>query len=258
LRSVGIIPARGGSKGIPRKNLANLGGVPLITYSIVAGELSALDKVYVSTEDSEITRFCHRIGSNVIRRPQNLATDEALTAPLVVHALEALAELGEIYDLVVLLQPTSPFRPPWVIDQTLRILSQGFFESVISVKKLEGGHPSRMCQRKDSGSLSRYNAEHSFVPRAELPEVFLRNGSVYAVMAQSFLKTGDFFSKNTFGLVLPELFSINLDAPLDLEFANFLLDRRDCQRELRMLRKEVLSRLSVRGNLDPKVVPHKA
>ena len=232
MRSVGLIPARGGSKGIPRKNLVELGGVPLIVFSIVAGERSKLDKVYVTTDDSEIEEFCETLGVSVIKRPKHLATDDALTAPVVHHSLQHLAELGEKYDCFVLLQPTSPFRPPWVLDRSLEILREPDCDSVITVKAVEGGHPARMCRKLESGHLIPYNADQSFLPRVELPPVYLRNGSIYASKTECFKNSGRFLSENTHGLILPNVLSVNLDEPLDLFVANKLLEYDDLKKEI--------------------------
>ena len=132
---IAIIPARGGSKGIPRKNMGLLAGKPLIAYSIEAAFKSKyINRVVVSTEDDEIAEISKKYGAEVIERPEELATDSAPTEPVIEHVLERLKE-QEYYkpDIILLLQPTSPLRTSKHIDEALDMFLKGYFNSLLSV-----------------------------------------------------------------------------------------------------------------------------
>lgn len=129
MKSLGVIPARGGSKGIKRKNIKLLNGKPMIQYTIEAAQKSNLDRFVVSTEDEEIKAICEGLGAEVIDRPLELATDAA-------HAAEAVVDvLGKVdgYDTVMMLQPTSPLRHEIFINEALDVYEKGKYESLISV-----------------------------------------------------------------------------------------------------------------------------
>ncbi|MEK6900492.1 MAG: acylneuraminate cytidylyltransferase family protein, partial [Nanoarchaeota archaeon] len=117
---VAIIPARGGSKRIPRKNIKLLAGKPLIAYTIEAAKRSAsLDRIFVSTEDEEIAKVASYYGAEIIKRPDILATDNATTESVLCHAVNNLEKEGYFPELVVLLQPTSPLRGSYIIDKAV-------------------------------------------------------------------------------------------------------------------------------------------
>jgi len=134
MKILGLIPARGGSKGIPRKNIKPLGGKPLIAYSIEAGLKSRyLDKVLVSTDDEEIAQVARQYGADVpFIRPAELARDDTPTLPVIQHALRFLADKGETYDAVCLLQPSSPFRTPAFIDAAIEKYVRSGADSLVT------------------------------------------------------------------------------------------------------------------------------
>ena len=143
---LGIIPARGGSKGIPKKNIAQLSGKPLIAYTINAALKSKLlTKVIVSTDDKKIADIAKEYGCEVpFIRPESLSGDDVLTYPVLKHAIEFLQENNhEKYDAILLLQPTSPFRSSKDIDNAINLLSKDV-DCVISISNVEGNHPLRM------------------------------------------------------------------------------------------------------------------
>jgi len=132
---LGLIPARGGSKGVPRKNIRELAGIPLIAHSIQAArDATAIDSVVVSTDDEEIAEVADSHGARVpFMRPSELAMDKAPTAPVITHALETLHDAGEEHDAFVLLQPTSPLRTVTHIDEAYSLYEESDADPVISV-----------------------------------------------------------------------------------------------------------------------------
>ena len=149
MKVLGIIPARGGSKGIPGKNIIQLSGKPLITYTIEAAQAaSSLDRCIVSTDSQEILDICRRWHADIpFTRPVELAGDKTPTLPVILHALDILSEK---YDAVMILQPTSPLRIAKDIDNAIRMLEENSnADSVISVVKVGDYHPARMKQVKN-------------------------------------------------------------------------------------------------------------
>ncbi|MGB0431812.1 MAG: cytidylyltransferase domain-containing protein, partial [Bacteroidia bacterium] len=155
MRVLGVIPARGGSKGVPKKNIKILGNKPLIAYTIESANHSNLKDVIVSTDSEEIAEVSKRFGAQVpFIRPNDLAGDSAKAIPVIQHALNHMLSIGnEDYDAVMMLQPTTPFRTTEDINKAIDELSQKQSESVISVIDVEGHHPARMKLMDESGFL---------------------------------------------------------------------------------------------------------
>lgn len=220
-RVLGIIPARGGSKGLLRKNLRSLGGIPLIAHSIQAALQSrTIDVVVVSTEDSEIAAVATSFGATVIDRPANLATDTVQNNDVVRHAIEAM---GDRFSHVVLLQPTSPFRRACHIDDCLQPLLNGQARSVMTVTPAEH-HPGKALFLDAANTVRPFtNASDMEARRQDLPVVYRQNGAVYA------LSIADFMSKNQFILtpcqatIMPQDCSTDIDNEFDLMLAENLL-----------------------------------
>ena len=158
-RVLAVIPARGGSKGIPRKNIIPIHGKPLLAYSIEpALKAATLTRVIVSTEDEEIAQVAREWGADVpFMRPSELATDRAKSLPVVQHAIRTLeVEEGQPYDAVVMLQPTTPLRTSEDIDRGVRMLFETGADSVVTVVEVGGHHPFRMKRLLDDGRLINY------------------------------------------------------------------------------------------------------
>jgi CMP-N,N'-diacetyllegionaminic acid synthase len=184
VRVLGVIPARGGSKGVPRKNLRPVAGEPLVAYAIRAARDSRrLSAFLTTTDDDEIAEVAAGCGSPVLSRSADLAADDT---PMVEVVLDALAhaeeEAGESYDAVVLLQPTSPIRTGQDIDSAIEILEgDPEAEAVISVVPTEDEHPGRMYRTDERGELGALWPAHETAQRQDLPVVYYRNGAIYAV-----------------------------------------------------------------------------
>lgn len=178
-----VIPARGGSKGVPRKNLRSLQGKPLLAWTIEAAKACGLvDRVVVSTEDPEIAKAAKDFGAEVpFLRPADLATDTALTLPVVQHAVREIEKDGFHADLVLLLQPTTPLRTTTDIEAALRLQRETDCDCVVSVVDVGGNHPNRMKKLLPDGKLVNF-VEQGFEdmrPRQLLPPVYIREGSIY-------------------------------------------------------------------------------
>lgn len=227
-RSLGVIPARGGSKGVPRKNIAEAGGRALIEYTIEAARASSLSRVVVSTDDEEIAQKARDAGADVpFLRPAELATDEAGSVEVGSHAL-AHCESDErrAYDILVLLQPTVPLRTAADIDATVQLLlDNGDRNTAIAVAEA-GEHPNYFYTKQ--GSRFVFNGDKHALgrPRQSFPTYYIRTGAVYAVRVPFFKSQATFMEEACLGHVVPRERSINVDSPFELLLVDLLLRQR--------------------------------
>lgn len=229
-RILGVVPARGGSKGVPRKNVRPLGGRPLIAYTIEAAlGCELFTDVVVSSEDDEILEIARACGARApFRRPPELATDTALAIPTIQHAvreMEALA--GEPYDVVVMLQPTSPLRTSADLAGALgELLASDDADGLISVIEVGNGHPIKMKRLVD-GWLEDYESwPVENPPRQSLPPVYIPNGAVYATRRDVLMERNTFRGERCLGYLMPEERSVNIDTETDFLVAEEYLRRR--------------------------------
>ena len=219
MRTLGIIPARGGSKGIPGKNLVDLGGRPLIEWTLAAAQASTLDTVVVSTDDDFVAAVVEEYGVQVIRRPKQLATDNAKVSEAAQHVRDTLAKARQGFDILVLLQPTSPFRTAEDIDDALALMDQTGCESVVSVVDCGERQPARMCTQDAEGRPRWLDNDKRWARRQDLPAVYLRAGSIYATRE---IHHHSFVSGDCRLLVVPQLRAVNIDGPDDLTLARMI------------------------------------
>lgn len=229
---VAVIPARGGSKGVPRKNIHPLAGRPLIAYTIeAAGESRLLSRVILSTDDEEIARVAREWGGEVpFVRPSALATDDARTLPVVQHAVGWVEEdEGRRVDIVVLLQPTTPLRTADDIDRGISMLLQTRADSVVSVVDVGGNHPFRMKRLLADGRLINYIDQgfEDMRPRQELPPVYIRSGALYISRRDVVMEQDTMVGADCRGLVIPPERAMNIDTVSDLVLAEQALLRRE-------------------------------
>lgn len=201
---LGVIPARGGSKSVPRKNVRLLCGKPLIAWSIEAADASSLlDRYVVSTEDSEIAEIAINYGAQVMDRPQELATDEADTLPVLLHVLEQIEAT-----IVVLLQPTSPIRDTDLIDRCIR-------------KFLETGADSLAtgftCKYVEYGKNEKR--------RQDIPGFFYDDGNVYVIRAD-LIRQGDRYGEHIECVLLDREQNVEIDDEFDFWLSEQVLERR--------------------------------
>lgn len=216
MQVLGLIPARGGSKGIPRKNLAPLAGRPLLAWTLdAAGESETLTRVVVSTDDDEIARIAADGGAEVLERPAGLAADET---PMVDVLRHAASKLGGP-DVVVLLQPTSPLRRGRHIDEAVRLLLDSGADAVVSVMEVPHQfRPESLMDLVDGRLVARGAA----TSRQEKAVVHARNGP--AVLARRGDRLdGDLYSGDCRAYVMSQRESLDVDGPEDLALAELLL-----------------------------------
>jgi CMP-N,N'-diacetyllegionaminic acid synthase len=216
---LGIIPARGGSKGIPRKNIRPLNSRPLIYYSIQAAQESKLLTHWiVSTEDTEINRIAETLGAKVVPRPGFLAMDETPMLPVIQHTISSLPHN---FDTVFILQPTCPLRTGNDIDGAIRTHIQCASDSVVSVYRVEDTHPGRMY-RIEKGNLKPYASELISLNRQDLPHVYHRNGALYGTRTD-IVMDGSLYGNTIVPYIMPRERSLNIDDPFDWQMAECIL-----------------------------------
>lgn len=225
MRVLGIIPARGGSKGVPGKNKKMLGSKPLIAYTIEAAKESTLltDSI-ISTDDPEIQAIGHEYDIEVpFLRPVHLASDTAKSIDVVIHALDFLKDKGRVYDAVCLLQPTVPFREAQSIDEAIRTYVQQEFDSLISVLPVPHEYNPHWVFIENEGALSISTGDAEIITRRqELPQAYHRDGSIYLV-AKSVIDKGTFYgSKMGFVTSNPQK-HVNIDTLEDWKEAEKIL-----------------------------------
>lgn len=225
LRVLAIIPARGGSKGIPDKNIAPLGGMPLIGWTIRAARLSKhVDNMILSSDDNQIIEEARRLGCNApFKRSPELATDTSASIDVVMDALDRTPG----YDIVVLLQPTSPLRTASDIDGCLRAMLIIAAPAAVTVRPALD-HPYLVFSREDQGRLTHFAQppDGASLRRQDLPESWCLNGAVYAARCDWLRTSRSFLSPQTVSFPMAANRSIDIDTPADLRAAEVLLRSR--------------------------------
>ena len=225
-----VVPARGGSKGVPLKNLRVLGGQSLVSrVSAVVTQVPEIDRAVVSTDHEGIVEAAKVAGlAAPFRRPESLAGDRIGDLEVLTHALEATEKLdGRKYDIVVMLQPTSPFRKPEQVSSCIRMLIEGDWDAVWTVSPTDSkSHPLKQLNVGEEGAIDLYDASGAqIIARQQLEPVYHRNGIAYAFTRECLLEQKTIRGKRTGALVIEEL-CVNIDTEWDLELAEFLLSRR--------------------------------
>ncbi len=228
MRVLGLIPARGGSKGIPRKNARALAGRPLLAYTIDAGHAAErIDRLVLSTEDPEIAALGQGLGVEVpFDRPPELARDETPMVPVVAHALRALEAEGDFFDAVCLLQPTSPLRRASDIDACVALLDRPEVEAAVTVLPVPHEYnPHWVFETNNQGFLRIATGEAEPIPRRqELPSAFHRDGSVYVARRTLVLDQSTLFSPRLAAHPMDPSRHVNLDTIDDWQRAEALLE----------------------------------
>lgn len=221
-----IIPARGGSKGIPKKNIKAVSGKPMINYTIEAAkECEYIDKVIVSTDDEEIAEISMKAGAIVpFMRPEELATDEAELIGVVMHAIEFYERKAERFDIVVLLQPTSPLRTSEDLQKALEYYVRKGEKSLISVSEVTET-PVLMRQFGEENQLVKVVGEEETEQEKDIEKYYRVNGAIY-INSMSELNEETSFEDNVLGYVLSKEHGIDIDYPEDVVVAEYYLSQK--------------------------------
>lgn len=219
-----VIPARGGSKGIPRKNIKLLGNRPLIHYAIDGARAIADDAdICVTTDDPEIINVVEEYGLKVpFVRPESLASDKASTYEVLIHALDFYRNKGKNYDCIVLLQPTSPFRRPDDIRGALNSFSSDL-DMVVSVKEASSNPYYNSFEEDSKGFLRISKGNGKYTRRQDAPKVWEYNGAVYVINVESLMRQpmSDFSHIRKYEM--DSIHSLDLDTLFDWKIAELLI-----------------------------------
>lgn len=230
-RVIALIPARGGSKSIPRKNLKPLAGYPLVVYSIAAGlQAASVDRVIVSTDDPEIANLARQWGADVpFLRPAHLAQDDTPDFPVIEHAVRWLQEHENDHpDIIVQLRPTSPLRPPNCVDDGVaRLLAQPAADSLRAVKPA-GENPYKMWRIAagwlvpllETGLPEAYN-----MPRQKLPQTFWQTGHLDVIRVASMLQKNSLTGDHVLPLMVDARYAVDIDHPEQWQLAEWWLEQ---------------------------------
>ncbi len=222
-----VIPARGGSKGVPRKNIKPLGGKPLIHYVLNAALKSKLiDYVVVSSEDNEILSIAKKHGKNnkkftLIKRPKSLARDKTLAVPVLKHAVEKIEKEKEsTFDYIIMLQVTTPFITPDDIDKSIKKIIKTKADSVVSVYEINDTHPVKIKKIVDD-KLIQYTPglKENIFRRQDLTPAYKRNGGIYVSKRDVIMKDGLIWGKVCRPYIMPAERSIDINSMVDFYLA---------------------------------------
>lgn len=226
MNSLFVIPARGGSKGICKKNIRELCGKPLICYTLeTVSKLAPKEDICVTSDDEEIIRVVEDFGFRVpFRRPAELSTDTASQYEVVRHAYMHYLHEGRKYDNIVLLQPTSPLRDQAAVKEQIAEYSSSL-DMVVSVMETAANPYFVLFEEDSEGNLVKSKAG-SFTRRQDCPKVWQFNGSCYVINPDSLLKYNSFAEfRKIKKYVMPALNSVDIDNEIDWDFCEFLINR---------------------------------
>jgi len=222
---IAIIPARGGSKGVPRKNIKILAGKPLIAYSIeLAKQVKYLDKIVVSTEDKEIAEISKKYGAEVTIRPKKLAGGKILIIDVLRHIIKKLTSQGENFEYIVLLEPTSPLRNVGDVNKVIKKAIKNNCDSVSTIILVEH-NPYKMFKLNGDKIKPAFGSKYLFVGRQSLPKIYRLNGAVYIFKTKVLLRSDNFFGKDARAIIMPEERSADINNELDFIIAESIIKK---------------------------------
>lgn len=229
-KSLVIIPARGGSKGVPKKNIKYLGKKPLIHYTIKAArELFSDDQIIVSTDCLEIKSVVEKLGLFVpFLRPKELATDNAGTHEVILHAIGFFESQGNEISEIILLQPTSPFRTDAHLKEALELYNSNI-DMVVSVKETQS-NPYYVLKEENINGFLESSKKGNYIRRQDCPKVYELNGAIYIVNPDSIKKSSMNEFKRVKKYLMDEYSSHDIDTQMDFSFAEFLKTNKSSDR----------------------------
>jgi CMP-N,N'-diacetyllegionaminic acid synthase len=225
MRTLVVIPARSGSKGLPNKNIKLLNGKPLIHYSIeVAQQIFSNEDICISTDSDKYIKVAEKTGLRVpFVRPETLSTDNATTQDVLLHCLDFYEQKGVFYDYILLLQPTSPFREKNHLEDILMVNNEEC-DMIVSVKEADSNPYYVSLEENEEGYLKKL-MEGKFTRRQDCPKVYEYNGSMYLIRVSSLKeKLISSFTKIK-KYEMNSKYSLDIDNQLDFDFAEFLMNK---------------------------------
>ena len=225
MKVIALIPARGGSKGLPGKNIYPLAGKPLISYSIAAGESAhGVDEVWISTDDKKIREVSIKECADVCMRPAELADDLSTSAQAIVHFIEANKLKAD--DVIVFLQPTSPLRGAEDVDQALTAFLKSDAKLLLSVVEPEHTPLKAFVLNEKGYLVGAFSPQAPFMPRQQLPKAYMPNGAIYIFRVGVFMEKKDFPQEKIVPWPMPPEKSIDIDTIHDIEKTELFLERK--------------------------------
>ncbi|NUN07809.1 MAG: acylneuraminate cytidylyltransferase family protein [Ignavibacteriaceae bacterium] len=218
MRVLGIIPARGGSKGVPGKNIKKLNGIPLIKYTLNSAlECTHLTKLIVSTDSEAIAEVCTKMGVDLpFLRPAYLSGDRIKSVSVVQHAIKYLSEIGENYDAICLLQPTYPFRRRGLIDDCIKVFSEQDFDCLVTVLKLPHQyHPAWVLVENYANILPALGWRKFALRRQDLHNAYYRDGAVYVSKVTGIIKNKRLVFGSVGKIINESKYYTNIDSETD-------------------------------------------
>lgn len=221
LRILAVVPARGGSKSLPRKNIRPLAGEPLIGHTLrTAADVSAIDLLIVSTDDVEIAAVAAGYGVRVVQRPVALASDTAPTEAALLHAMDVLEVEGARFDMLLVLEPTSPFRSGDTIARAIAACAAGPVPTVLAVR-----------ETRENVGLIRDGCFRSVVPgaprrRQERQPLYVESSTIYACRTEFLRRTGTLVAEDWGALVVSEVEAFDINTEFDFQLVEFLMQKR--------------------------------
>lgn len=221
-----VIPARGGSKGIPKKNIIDLLGKPLLYYSVKsAKESKYIDKVIISTDDEEIAEVGKKLGAEVpFLRPKEISGDKAKSIDAFIHAIKKLEKLEEKYDYILLLQNTSPLRQSWHIDEAIEKIIESDERSLVSVSEVIE-HPCIMRTLDEKGCTLPLISMTGDMRRQDFPPIYIVNGAIYIQKNDEHLNLDTNLNGGKLAYIMSREYSVDIDEYLDLDIAMHYLKK---------------------------------
>lgn len=221
-----VIPARGGSKGLPGKNIKQLIDKPLIAWSIEQGlGCKYVNEVVVSTDSEEVAEIARKYGARVpFLRPDFLAQDDSSTADVLLHMIVELEKIGETFDYILLLEPTSPLREVIDIDKAFeQLLSIPNAKSIVGISKVESQHPSFTVSLDTDNNFIRSKNDFKVLRRQEIEELYFYEGSVYISEIETYKEKKNFYHKDALGYIMLKWKSLEIDDEVDFIMTEALL-----------------------------------
>ena len=231
-----VIPARGGSKGIPSKNIFNVGGQPLIKYTIDCAKNSKyLDRTVISTDSLEIKRVAEEYGGDVpFMRPAELALDTSKTIDSIVHAVKTLKEMGEEYDYVMIIQNTVPLRKSWHVDESIEKIADSNERSLVSVTEVEK-HPILMRTLNEDGTLKNLLHMNSTMRRQDFPKFYKVDGAIAIQKIDKEFNLNTSINDGKLAYIMESKYSIDIDNYIDIKVIEYYLEK-EREEESNMMR----------------------